>query len=317
VSGRIVHALQNREGWTLKEAYHTIFWMYSAMGIVNLALTLCMSTKCEAHREPEGQYAAVPLHDQDEASEDEDRVPQPATIVEVKKANRISLIAQISGETRWIMYRFWFLQMVDCLADGMTPYSLTNYYMDQKFHLKKSTLGDITSASYFLAAASTLFAGPLARLFGLINTMVFTHLPSSAAVLLFPLPNNLPMTVILLLIRTGLNNMDQAPRSAFIAAVVKPNERTAVMGITGMLRTVAAAVGPSITGLLAGNDRFWIAFVIAGSLRIAYDVGLWAMFVNMKLYKHEGGAVDADRASTSMSVMRASDEEEMTELDKL
>jgi len=159
--------------------------------------------------------------------------------------------------------------------------------MDQKFHLPKSTLGDIISISYLLSSLSTVFAGPLANRLGLINTMVFTHLPSSAAVLFFPFPHSIQLTVALFFLRTGLNNMDQAPRSAFIAAVVKPEERTAVMGITSMLRTLASTAGPSVTGILAGHHRFWIAFVAAGSLRIAYDFGLWGMFINMKLFQHE------------------------------
>ncbi|KAL3965181.1 hypothetical protein ACCO45_002185 [Purpureocillium lilacinum] len=117
--------------------------------------------------------------------------------------------------------------------------------------------------------------------------MVFTHLPSSTAVLLFPIPQSVALTVVLLFIRTGLNNMDQGPRAAFIAAVVKPEERTAVMGITGMLRTLASTIGPSLTGWLAGSDRFWIAFVVAGALRIGYDLGLFVIFVNMKLHAHE------------------------------
>ena len=117
--------------------------------------------------------------------------------------------------------------------------------------------------------------------------MVFTHLPSSAAVLLFPLAPNLVICVIFFFIRTGLNNMDQAPRAAFIAAVVQPDERTAVMGITSVLRTLAATTGPSVTGFLAENDKFWIAFVAAGTLRIAYDCGLWALFVNMRIPRSE------------------------------
>jgi MFS family permease len=172
----------------------------------------------------------------------------------------------------------------------MVPYSLTNYYIDEKFHPAKSTLGDITSVAYFLGAVSSIFAGPLSRIIGLINTMVFTHIPSSAAVLIFPAPNNLALTAILLLVRAGLNNMDQAPRTAFIAAVVKPEERTAVMGITSMLRTLASTTGPTITGLLAGGGRFWIAFVAAGAFRLAYDIGLYVMFVNMRLHQHEDGA---------------------------
>lgn len=195
----------------------------------------------------------------------------------------------ISSSTRSVMYRLWFLLVIDSLADGMVPYSLTNYYMDTKFHPAKSTLGDITSVSYFLGAIGAAFAGPLARKIGLINTMVFTHVPSSAAVLIFPLPSSLWLTAGLLLLRTGLNNMDQAPRSAFIAAVVKPEERTAVMGITSMVRTLAAMAGPSVTGFLASEKKFWIAFVVAGVCRLVYDFGLYAMFVNMKLHQHEGG----------------------------
>jgi MFS family permease len=169
----------------------------------------------------------------------------------------------------------------------MANMSLTTYYMDKKFNLPKSALGDIISASYFLSSLSTIFAGPLARYIGLVNTMVFTHIPSSAAVLVFPLANTVPLTFALLLVRVGLNNMDQAPRAALIAAVVRPEERTAVMGITGMLRTLASTTGPTITGLLAGSERFWVAFVAAGALRLAYDVGLFAMFINIKLHKHE------------------------------
>jgi MFS family permease len=107
--------------------------------------------------------------------------------------------------------------------------------------------------------------------------------------------------------------MDQAPRSAFIAAVVKPEERTAVMGITSMLRTLAATAGPTVTGILAGDDRFWIAFVAAGALRIAYDLGLWAMFVNMTLHQHEEkvGSKEVDG-----NLQRETDEEELRDIQR-
>ncbi|OAA68267.1 Major facilitator superfamily domain, general substrate transporter [Niveomyces insectorum RCEF 264] len=198
-----------------------------------------------------------------------------------------SRFSQISRQTRSTMYGLWFLFMVDSLADGMANMSLTSYYIDTKFHVSKDSLGNILSASYFLAACSSVFAGPLSRSIGLVNTMVFTHVPSSAAVLLFPLPQSVVWTYALLLLRVGLNNLDQAPRSALIAAVVRPSERTAVMGITSMLRTLASTTGPSLTGLLAGGDRFWIAFVVAGALRLAYDFGLFAMFVKIRLYQYE------------------------------
>ncbi|CAK7200056.1 hypothetical protein SEUCBS139899_002744 [Sporothrix eucalyptigena] len=210
--------------------------------------------------------------------------PAPTSNGDGKAPGRFS---QISKKTRSIMYGLWFLLMVDSLADGMASIALTSYYMDSKFHMGKDSLGNILSISYLLAAFSSVFAGPLSRYIGLINTMVFTHVPSSAAVLLFPLPSSIGLTYALLLLRIGLNNLDQAPRAALIAAVVRPEERTAVLGITSLLRTLASTTGPTVTGFLAGSGRFWIAFVVAGALRLAYDFGLFAMFVNIRLYQYE------------------------------
>ena len=317
-SGRAVDFLRNRDGWLLRDAYHAIFWLYIIMGVMIMIFTLLMSDKCEAVETPSEKEASTMLLDERQsraagANEDDDEGSQDlnsAPIHDSETPRKRSLVARISLETRLIMYKLWFLLTVDSLADGMVSYSLTNYYMDRKFHLSKSTLGDITSISYFLSSCSTVFASPLSRHLGLINTMVFTHLPSSAAVLLFPIPQGVPLTVVLFFIRTGLNNMDQAPRAAFIAAVVKPDERTAVMGITAMLRTLASTLGPTVTGSLAGSDKFWIAFVAAGALRICYDLGLFAMFVNMKLHTHELKDQVADPR-------RSNDEEELTELEPM
>lgn len=317
-SGRAVDFLRKLNGWAITDAYHAIFWLYIVMGIITIIFTLLMSDKCELAETSHEAEASERLLDErqqraDVADEDDDEDNQDldsAPLHEPESPQKKSLFAQISSGTRFIMYKLWFLLAVDSLADGMVSLSLTYYYIDRKFDLSKSTLGDITSASYFLSSCSTIFAGPLARHLGLINTMVFTHLPSSTAVLIFPIPQGLPLTVTLFFIRTGLNNMDQAPRAAFIAAVVKPEERTAVMGITIMLRTLASTVGPSVTGVLAGNDRFWIAFVVAGALRICYDLGLFAMFVNMQLHIHESKDQVAEPR-------RSNDEEELTELEPM
>ncbi|KIX05682.1 uncharacterized protein Z518_03654 [Rhinocladiella mackenziei CBS 650.93] len=306
VSGRIVHFFRNRDGWTPVDAYHILFWIYTAMGVVNAILVLTLTEACEMQNTEE-KYSQLPQDEEEdvEALERErhdipenEAIPPPSPPRTFKpktwtKAWFTRWFARISAPTRSIMYKLWFLLAVDSLADGMVPYSLTNYYMDNKFHPAKSTLGDVTSVSYFLGAIGAVFAGPLARKIGLINTMVFTHVPSSAAVLFFPFPPFFWMTAALLMIRAGLNNMDQAPRSAFIAAVVKPEERTVVMGITSMLRNLAAMAGPTLTGALAANEQFGIAFVVAGACRLAYDFGLYALFVNMRLYQHESNSDDS------------------------
>ena len=291
------------------------------MGVINALLVLSLSSACELQSSDSAESYTQVAQDENDDDIDNDndndrdtqrhqtaaaRLDEPnlstlsdATTSRPGSWHRIkswfsTRLTQISRPTRRIMYKLWFMLAIDSLADGMVPYSLTNYYMDNKFHPAKSTLGDITSVAYFFGAFGAVFAGPLARKIGLINTMVFTHVPSSAAVLLFPLPSRLWLTAALLMVRAGLNNMDQAPRSAFIAAVVLPAERTAVMGITSMLRTLASMAGPTLTGLLAANDQFWIAFVAAGICRLVYDFGLYALFVNVKVDQGQGPDAEKD-----------------------
>lgn len=307
-SGRIIEALQRLDGWTLADAYHSLFWVYAIFGFLNAGLVLLLSKTCESDTHQE-KYAEVP---QDESEDNSIELvesparqvpttPDTVTLLVPPKKSRFSWLSgwmgNISTPTLSVMWKLWALLAVDSLSDGMVPYSLTNYYMDDKFHPSKAALGDVTSISYFLSAVGGVFAGPLARKIGLVNTMVFTHIPSSAAVLVFPWPNLFWMAAILLFVRAGLNNMDQAPRSALIAAIVKPEERTAVMGITSMLRTLAATAGPTVTGLLAGSDRFWIAFVAGGAFRLTYDVGLWVIFVNVKLHQHEQAQPEMQQTS--------------------
>jgi MFS family permease len=298
-AGRTVHALEKSSGNATK-AYHALFWGYAAFGVIGSVLCLGLSDRCEAAGE---KRAEMKERGRDDGDDEEEEVlleaMTPSTTDEndhnrenvgrrinprtVPSPKEQSYFSQISQATRSVMYKLWILLAIDSLADGMTPYSLMNYYVDQKFHVSKATLGDITSASQFLCAVGAIFAGPLAKRIGLINTMVFTHLPSSIASAFIPLPSSVGWTVGLLLFRAALNSMDQAPRTAFIAAVVKPEERTGVMGITSMLRTLSSSIGPSITGFLSGSDNFWVAFLATGICRITYDIGLWVLFVNVKV----------------------------------
>jgi hypothetical protein len=108
-------------------------------------------------------------------------------------------------------------------------------------------------------------------------------------------PSNLAPTICLLVGRSVLNSMDQAPRSAFLSLIVLPEERTAVMGVVNILKTLAQSSGPSLTGVLAGHDRFWVAFVVAGSLKAAYDLMLLAFF---------GGRVHARKDDVDVDAVR-------------
>lgn len=110
--------------------------------------------------------------------------------------------------------------------------------------------------------------------------MVFTHLPSSVFLALIPLPNEAYWAIVFLILRSCSQSMDTAPRSAFIAGILLPGERTAVIGFINVLKTVAQGLGPLVTGVLAENNAFWVAFVTAGAIKISYDFGLLVSFQN-------------------------------------
>jgi MFS family permease len=313
IAGRIVLALEKSSGNIIK-AYHALFWGYAAFGLVSAGLCLGLSERCEIAGERHTEKIQRGRNSiNGEEDEEEELLPKattPSTIDTFDEEGEQSRLQanvrvppspkkqgwfnQISKPTRSIMFKLWILFAIDSLADGMTPYSLMNYYIDQKFQLSKAMLGDITSASLFLCAISAVFAGPLAKHIGLINTMVFTHLPSSISSAFIPLPKTVGPTVGLLLFRAALNSMDQAPRAAFIAAIVKPEELTCTLGITSMVRTLAMSVGPSITGLLSGNGVFWTAFLATGVCRITCDLGLWVLFVNVNISKNAGSVEERD-----------------------
>ena len=297
VCGWFVDHLQDKLHRTPTQSYHAVFWIYAAVGALKMLLSFALSSQCELDPKPAPPYrsadaaeAADPSSETRPLLEDRD-LPEPDGRSEdsspAKKTQKRSVFSGLSKETQWTLFRLCLLFFIDSLASGMVPFSLINYYVDGKFHLPKSRLGEIMSVTWLFSAISNIFAGSIAKRIGLIKAMVFTHFPSAVFLALLPVPDSLAITVLLLFARACLSSMDQAPRSAFISAVVKPEERTTVMGIVNVLKTLSQSVGPWTTGGLAEHNLFWVAFVVAGSLKGTYDILLLIMFINASLNKHE------------------------------
>jgi MFS family permease len=133
------------------------------------------------------------------------------------------------------------------------------------------------------AGISALVAARLASRFGLVNTMVFTHLPSNVLLILVPLMPNLPLAIAVLLLRFSISQMDVPTRQAYLMSVVSAGERSAAGGVTGIARTAGAAVAPVFAGFLfAHRPLMNMPFFIAGGLKIAYDLLLYRGFVSVK-----------------------------------
>jgi MFS family permease len=144
-------------------------------------------------------------------------------------------------------------------------------------------LGSIFFGANILAGISALSATWLAKRFGLINTMVFTHLPSNILLILVPLMPNLPLAIILLLLRFSISQMDVPTRQSYTMAVVSPDERSAASGVTGVARTVGASLSPIFTGLFLANPALLsLPFFVSGGLKIVYDLLLYRSFRSAK-----------------------------------
>ena len=153
------------------------------------------------------------------------------------------------------------------------------YWFYVKFGVEPALLGSIFFGANIFAGLSALLAARIAARIGLINTMVFTHVPSNILLILVPLMPNLPLAILMLLLRFSISQMDVPTRQSYTMAVVAPDERSAASGITGVARTTGAALAPLIsTPMLAIPALLSAPFFIAGGLKIVYDLALWQSF---------------------------------------
>jgi MFS family permease len=172
---------------------------------------------------------------------------------------------------------------LDSFAGGFVIASFIAFWFQQRFGLEPATLGLLLFGANVLAGLSALAAGPLAARFGLINTMVFTHLPSNVLLILVPFMPTVELAVVVLLVRFAISQMDVPTRQSYTMAVVSPDERSAAAGVTGVSRSLGVAASPVIAGpLYLGAAFTGVPFVVAGSLKIVYDLLLYRSFRNVR-----------------------------------
>ena len=183
------------------------------------------------------------------------------------------------GRSRRTVLRLSALFSLDAFAGGFIPQSLMAYWFNLQYGVEPGVLGLIFFAANMLAAVSSLSAARFARRFGLVNTMVFTHLPSNVLLILVPLMPNLQLAVAVLLLRFSLSQMDVPTRQSYVMAVVDPDERSAAAGVTGIARTTGAALSPALSApLVASASLAAVPFYLAGGLKIVYDLLLYRAF---------------------------------------
>lgn len=222
-------------GITTKVALQTMFVLYAALGVAAAVL-----------------YAGLPKEDGTERQQD------GASLSTSKK----------------MVYKLAALFSLDAFASGLILDSMLVLWLFDKFQLSTAVAGTIFFWTGVLSAFSFLLAVRIAARFGLVNTMVFTHLPSSVFLILVPFMPTLGWAIALLLARSALSQMDVPTRTSYVMAIVPPEERPAAASVTSVPRSFAAAAGPVLAGSLLSASSFGWPLVIAGSLKIAYDLML-------------------------------------------
>ena len=201
--------------------------------------------------------------------------------IESREGTRKSGLFRVE-RSRSVVLRLAALFALDSFAGALVVQSVLAWWFYVRFGLTPAVLGSIFFGANVLAGVSALAAAAIARRIGLLNTMVFTHLPSNVLLLLIPFMPTLPLAIAMLLLRFSISQMDVPTRQAYLMAVVDPSERTAAGGVTGVARTAGAALAPLIAVPLLSGSHDWIPFVAAGGLKIVYDLILLRSFSSVE-----------------------------------
>jgi MFS family permease len=183
------------------------------------------------------------------------------------------------GGSKRVVAKLSALFALDSFGGGFVVQSFAAYWFHLRYGIDPGSLGWIFFWANIFAGLSALLASRLAARFGLINIMVATHLPSNVLLILVPLMPTLPLSIAVLLLRFSISQMDVPTRQSYTMAVVRPEERSAAAGITGVARTIGASLSPLLVGVLFSRPSLInVPFFLAGGLKIAYDLLLYREF---------------------------------------
>ena len=238
-----------------------LFALYSVLGIVLIGIYLLLSQKIEVQNNQDKQ------------------TDEPKQLIKM---------SSLTPKSRSIVLRLSGLFAIDSFAGGFMIQSIVSFWFFTRFGADLTTLSYIFSVSGVLTAFSFMAAAKIADRIGLINTMVFTHIPANILIIAVAFAPTLPMAVVLYLLRMALSQMDVPTRQSYIVAVVREDERTVSAGITNISRNVTQAISPSLIGILINYLSLAAPFVIGGALKVVYDVALFLNFRNIKPPEEKG-----------------------------
>jgi MFS family permease len=210
--------------------------------------------------------------------------------VEVNKSSTLQPAGSVAPETKRVIGKLTALFSLDSFGGGFLTDALVSYWFFRRFGLSEHDLGLVFFAVHVLNALSHLGAAWLARRIGLVNTMVFTHLPSSLFLMAVPFAPSAKWAVVLFFAREALVEMDVPTRQSYVASLVAPNERSFASAVTNVARNVWWAIGSATAGLLMQFFAFSAPLLVGGGAKVAYDVLLYRSFRGLKPPEEKAGS---------------------------
>jgi MFS family permease len=259
--------IQHQFGLSEIESIKPLFLLYSILGVVVLFTYFLLSKKVElTDKRDEEAKEQVRTKDLENDEKKKEKRPKPLT-------------QTLSPTSRKVVGKLSALFAIDSFGGGFVIQSIVSLWFFTKFGADLTLLSYIFSIAGILTAFSFLASAKVADRIGLINTMVFTHIPSNILLILVAFSPTLPIAVAFYLARMALSQMDVPARQSYVVAVVKEDERTAAAGITNISRNITQAISPSIAGsILQSLSLLFAPFLLGGLLKIIYDITLYLQF---------------------------------------
>lgn len=198
------------------------------------------------------------------------------------EGGRLAREQPVGESTKRILWKISSLFALDSLAGGFLTTALLSYFFRERFGTPIETIATLFFAARLLNAGSHLAAAWLAKRIGLVNTMVFTHMPSSVLLMTVAIAPTFPIAAVLFLLREGLVEMDVPTRQSYVMAVVERHERTLASGVTHLVRLGAWAIAPTIAGFLMSNASLALPLYIGAAMKLLYDLLLWRAFRKLR-----------------------------------
>lgn len=291
--GKMYDYVNGTWNYSTVESYKVTFLAYSLLSFFTLVLTLFLSEKIEWTHEvssdaPSSASSAGKNNGSNGGSSDDASNSETTQLLNdrqrdepVKKNKKFGIFQELDPSVYIIVLKVSLLFALDSFASSLVSVSWQSYYIKQKFQISASYLGSVFFVTGLVSGFMSLLSTSFCKRVGPVLTMVGTHLPASILLVLVPFPSSIKLTMAILVVRASTQTMDVTPKHVFVASLVPSKLRTAVFGYVNVVKTLAQVVGPSIVGLITAYKKQWLCFILGGSLKILYDLGILLTFLTV------------------------------------